>query len=216
MRAGSTGRRQQSHQGGARRSTAAVKAAAERADGKRMTATGFRPARALRRFARAAPATPGHEYSHVETLLLLTAVLLFIDALIHIGAAVDHYGEFALYTAAFLGLAAGQMTLAALLLRRPDSRVLRWGCAFELTIVALWVASRTVGVPIAPKPWVPEQAGVADVIETAGECVTALTLISIALAPRSAIAAHVVRRLTPVLFAAILASVLYGTGAHAG
>ncbi len=155
-------------------------------------------------------------YTHTEVLLLLTAVVLVIDALIHVGAAVDHWAESHLYTVAFALLAAGQGTLAVLVFRGPGRRVLLGGCAFQLSIVALWVASRTVGVPIAPAPWVPEHVGVADAIETAGECVTALTLACIALAARRRLAETVVKRLTPVLFAAILVSVLYGTGAHAG
>jgi hypothetical protein len=181
-----------------------------------MTATGSRPAHGLRRLAHGDATQSRPEYTHVETLLLLTGVLVFIDALIHVGAAVDHYAEFKLYTVAFLTLAAAQTILAALIVRGPPPRLLLWGAAFEFGIVVLWAASRTVGVPIAPTPWVPEAVGVPDLIETAGECVTVLTLICVALAPRRPLAAALVKRLTPVLFLAILVSVLYGTGAHAG
>src|SRR5229473_8637082 len=86
-------------------------------------------------------------YTTTETVLLLAAAVAFIDGLIHIGAAVDHLGEFPLYTLVFAVLATVQMAWAAMILRRPSRLVLLSGCAFTVGVVALWVASRTIGVP---------------------------------------------------------------------
>ena len=156
------------------------------------------------------------EYTATETVVLLVAGLAFVDGLIHIGAAVDHYDEFPLYTLVFATLAAVQIAWAATILWRPSRRVLLFGCGFSLAVVALWAASRTVGVPIGPRPWVPEALGVADMFETAGELVTAAAVLSVVLSPRLPRARLVTARLAPLLMLVLFLSVLYGAGAHAG
>jgi hypothetical protein len=155
-------------------------------------------------------------YTATETVLLLVAAVAFIDGLIHVGAAVDHFGEFPLYTVAFSVLATVQMAWAAVILRHPSRRVLLFGSAFSLSVIGLWVASRTVGVPVAPRAWVPEAVGVADLVETVGELATVIAVLSVVTAPRLLFAEHVRERITPVLILVLLLSVLYGVGAHAG
>lgn len=154
-------------------------------------------------------------YTTTETVLLLVAAVAFIDGVIHIGAAVDHFGEFPLYTLVFAVLASAQIAWAAMILRHPSHLVLLSGCAFTVSIVGLWIVSRTVGVPIAPRAWVPENVGVADLIETAGEIVSAIAVLSLAMSPRHQIARRVTERIAPVLMGVLFLSVLYGVGAHA-
>src|SRR5437588_6992972 len=81
-------------------------------------------------------------YTTSETVLLLVAAVAFTDGLIHIGAAVDHFGEFPLYTLVFAVLATVQMAWAAMILRRPSRPVLLFGCASTVSVIGLWVASR--------------------------------------------------------------------------
>src|SRR5258707_15162771 len=114
-----------------------------------------------------------------DTVLQLDAAVTFIGGMSHIGAGVDHFGEFPLYTLVFCRLAVGQMTWAAMLLRPPSRRVMLLGCVFQAGIVALWALSRTVGVPIAPTPWVPEEIGVADVVETVGEIASVIAVLCV-------------------------------------
>lgn len=175
----------------------------------------------LRRFVGLDQLPPGASdkpagYTTRETVLLLVAAIAFIGGLIHIGAAVDHFSEFPLYTLVFGLLATVQMTWAALILRRPSRRVLLFGCAFNLGVIALWGASRTIGVPLAPRAWVPEAVGVADLVETVGEFATVIAVLSVVMSPRLPIARHVIERIAPLLLAVLLSSVLYGVGAHAG
>jgi hypothetical protein len=158
----------------------------------------------------------GAVYTTTETVLMLVAATAFIDGLIHIGAAVDHFGEFPLYTLVFAVLATVQMSWAAMILLRPSRLVLLSGCAFTVSVVALWVASRTIGVPIAPQAWVPEAVGVADLVETVGEIATVTAVLSLVLSPRHRFARHVTERMVPVLMMVLLLSVLFGVGAHAG
>ena len=155
-------------------------------------------------------------YTSSETVLLFAAAVAFTDGLIHVGAAVDHFDEFPLYTFAFVAIAVVQFGWAAMLLKRPTRPVLLWGCAFSASVIALWVASRTVGVPIAPRPWEPESVGVADLTATVGELTAVLAALSVALSPGLPLAQRVRDRLTPLLLGVLLASVLYGVSAHAG
>jgi hypothetical protein len=156
------------------------------------------------------------DYTTTETVLLLVAAVAFIDGLIHIGAAVDHFGEFPLYTLVFALLATVQMAWAAAILLRPSRPVLLFGCAFTASVVGLWVASRTIGVPIAPRAWVPEAVGVADLVETVGEIATVIAVLSLVMSPRHRFARHLTGRIAPVLVVVLLLSVLYGVGTHAG
>jgi hypothetical protein len=113
-------------------------------------------------------------------------------------------------------LAAVQIGWAAMLLRRPSRSLLLLGCGFTTGVIALWAASRTVGVPIAPRPWVPETVGVADLIETVGEIVTVIAAGAIAMAAQLPAARWIVQRIAPLLLAILFLSALYGVGAHAG
>jgi hypothetical protein len=162
------------------------------------------------------PSRQSVQYTDSETVLVLVAAVAFIGGLIHVGAGVDHFGEFPLYTLVFCLLAAGQMAWAAMLLRHPSRRVMLLGCAFQLAIVALWALSRTVGVPIAPRAWVPEQIGVADLVETFGEITSVVAVLCVVLSVRLTPARVAIARMAPVLLLVVLLSVLFGAGAHAG
>ena|SRR2546427_3097427 len=159
---------------------------------------------------------PPRRYTSSETVLLFVAALAFTGGLIHVGAAVDHFDEFPLYALVFGALAAAQIAWAAMLLRRPARTLLLLGCAFNLAVIAVWISSRTVGVPIAPRPWVPEPVGVADLIETVGEAVIVIAALSVAMSPQLPVAQRVTERIAPLLLGVLLVSVLYGVGAHAG
>ena len=52
-----------------------------------------------------------------------------------------------------------------------DRRLLLAGLVVNAVVVGMWVWSRTVGLPIGPKPGTPEQIGAADSILTGLEAV---------------------------------------------
>ncbi len=151
-----------------------------------------------------------------ESVLALAAGLAFMCGLIHAGAAVDHFDELPLYTVAFGVLAATQMLWAALIVRRPSNRLLLLGGAFNLAIVGLWIVSRTVGLPIAARPWTPETVGVADLVESCSEVAVVLAVWSVGLSTRARIAQRVSERIAPLLIVALFVMALFGVGAHAG
>ncbi|MHB8242541.1 MAG: hypothetical protein ACYDHN_11170 [Solirubrobacteraceae bacterium] len=139
-----------------------------------------------------------------------------MDGLIHLGAAVDHFQELPLYPLAFMLLGTTQIGWAAMIVTRPSRRLLLAGCAFNVCVIALWVASRTVGVPIAPRPWVPETAGIADLVETFGELVVVMGAWSLAFSSHVRLARYASEHITAVLVAMLAVSALFGVSAHAG
>jgi len=161
-------------------------------------------------------ASRAQPYTRDETILVLVAALAFVGGLIHVGAAVEHWREFHLYTLVFSCFAALQATWALLLLRGASRRVLLLGCALQLGIVVLWVISRTVGVPIGPEIWTPESIGVADVIATVGEWMTVIAVVSVVFSDGHPLARSARSAMVPLLMSTILVSALFGTGAHAG
>jgi hypothetical protein len=76
----------------------------------------------------------------------LAAILSFGAGVIHISAAGDH-AELPVMFAAFLLVAALQIALGVILLRRPPSRlIIVAAVAMALSSIGLWVLSRTVGL----------------------------------------------------------------------
>jgi hypothetical protein len=99
-------------------------------------------------------------------------------AAIHFAVAPEHLRSYPLYGAFFLLVGLGQAGLAALILLRPSSPLLLGGASFSLVIVAIWLLSRTVGLPIAPIPWRAEPVGLPDILSTLMEWIAAWLLIA--------------------------------------
>jgi hypothetical protein len=110
----------------------------------------------------------------------LTASLVALSGAagtIHLTVAAGHFGEDVLFGLFFVVAGVAQVAWAAIVaIAGSGDRLLMLSIGNAL-IVALWVASRTTGVPIGPKPGVPEQVGYADVLTTVFE----VALVSLAL-----------------------------------
>lgn len=111
----------------------------------------------------------------LDERLFIACGLSWITALIHAQAAIQHVAEFALYAVFFVLLAAAQGLWGVAVYRRPSRWLLKVGGAISLAVVALWIASRTTGLPIGPDPGSPEPVGAVDSIATANEI--ALTVL---------------------------------------
>ena len=80
----------------------------------------------------------------------VAAILSIGAGVIHISAAGDHT-DLPVMFAGFLLVAALQIALGALLLRRPPSRLIIAGAvAVTLSSIGLWLLSRTAGLPFLP------------------------------------------------------------------
>jgi hypothetical protein len=100
--------------------------------------------------------TPGHFFRSALAMLSATA------GLIHFAAAPSHFGQGALHGLFFVALGVFQVATAVLLVRSSASWPLWASAGGSFAILAVWVMSRTTGVPIGPEPWTPEPVGFAD------------------------------------------------------
>lgn len=108
------------------------------------------------------------------------AAALVITAAIHLAAVPEHLMEWRLAAAFFVVLSVVEIALAIVVLRSPDRRLLLVGAVVSAASVALWVTSRTVGLPIGPEAFEPEAALTLDMVATALELAAALLFVQLA------------------------------------
>lgn len=99
---------------------------------------------------------------------------------IHLGAVREHMAEW-LPAGAFMvisGLA--QLAWALWFARSPRRWLLEVGIAGNTAIIALWIVSRTSGLPTGPMPWTPEEIHGTDLIATALEAFALIALVALA------------------------------------
>jgi hypothetical protein len=113
-------------------------------------------------------------------------------AAIHFAVIFEHFAEYALYGAFFLVISWAQLIWAAVVLWRPSRLWLWLGLAGNAAIVAVYVASRTTGLPIGPDVSNPEPVGGLDVVSAVLE--VALIAGCAALLWRPSLSARPVRR----------------------
>jgi hypothetical protein len=174
-------------------------------------------------------------YTAGETAVLLAASLAFMGGLIHVGVALDASHEAMRYTIALVLVAAAQMGCAAIVLWRPTRGVLVFLAAFNLGILALLLFARAGGALVSGSPggalgglhgllWCAASlpgahpgagAGVANLVEIAGQVATIAGAACVAASAHVAFARRLVGRISPVLAAVLFLSVLYGFGTQA-
>ncbi len=102
----------------------------------------------------------------------IVAGLSIVAGLIHAIAMIDHFDHWWAYGVFFLLLTYGQVLWGAVLLRRGvGDRALIAGALANAAIVAVWVCSRTIGMPLGPEAGSPEPLGTMDVAVTLDEVV---------------------------------------------
>lgn len=94
--------------------------------------------------------------------LVILAGLSLAAAVIHLAAAPSHSGELDELGAGFLVAAALQAAWARAILGGATWRTIAAGVAINAAIVAAWVFTRTVGLPVGTSPFVPEPVGLPD------------------------------------------------------
>src|SRR5690242_182681 len=92
-----------------------------------------------------------------STVLLAIASLL--SGGIHAAVSGEHFREAFIFGAFFTVAAGAQIGWALLLLDRPSRTLLALAAVGNAAVIALWTASRTVGLPVGPEPWKPEAIG---------------------------------------------------------
>ena len=113
-----------------------------------------------------------HAPSPPRAVLLPAAAMSLFAALVHLWATPEHLSEWWGYGAFFLAAALAQGVYAAALLRRPSRRLLLAGILGNSSIVLLYLATRTLGVPpVGPKAGEVETVGLLDACATLSEVV---------------------------------------------
>jgi hypothetical protein len=87
-------------------------------------------------------------------------------AAMRFAVAVAHFNEYRPYGVFFLAVAWFQAIWATLVVTTAERRLLLVGIVLNAAVVAIWVWSRTAGLPIGPQPGTPEEVGAADSIST--------------------------------------------------
>ena len=90
-------------------------------------------------------------------------------AAIHFAVVFEHFVEYTLYGVFFLVISWAQLIWPAVLLWRPSRLWLWLGIAGNAIIIAVYVASRTVGLPFGPDLHNTESVGALDVVSCALE-----------------------------------------------
>jgi hypothetical protein len=113
-------------------------------------------------------------------------------AAIHFAVTFGHFAQYALYGAFFLVISWAQLIWPAVLLWRPSRLWLSLGIAGNAIVLAVYVASRTVGLPFGPDLHNAESVGALDIVS----CVLEFGLIAgcAALLWRPSLADRPVRR----------------------
>jgi hypothetical protein len=128
-------------------------------------------------------ATDEVEATPAERIVGSAAALSIAASMIHASVIVPHFREYFLFGVFFVVSAVFQLVWGMLAWnRRNDRTLLTIGAVANLAIVVLWVATRTVGLPIGPEPGEVEPAGLHDLLATADEIAIAIAC-GLAMAP---------------------------------
>lgn len=119
----------------------------------------------------------------VESDVLIMCGLAWAAGLIHVQAAIDHLSEVPAYTVCFVLLTGAQIAWGIALYRSPRRGLLIAGAIGSLGVLAVWVLSRTTGLPIGPERGETEQLGLLDSVASADEIALVL-LVALRLSAR--------------------------------
>ncbi len=97
------------------------------------------------------------------------AALSFGAAAIHFSVVREHWQYWPLAGVFFAVVGLLQIGWGWAVLHRPSRGLLALGAAGQLQVVAVWIISRTSGLPFGPQALVPEPVGLADVVSSVME-----------------------------------------------
>jgi hypothetical protein len=100
----------------------------------------------------------------IDVSLLTLALVLAVAAGVHGTLLPSHAHESPLLGLGFGAAAVAQLAAAVLVLVWPSRSLLRLVAAGSAVVVAAWVVSRTVGLPVPPPAWTAEPVGLVDTL----------------------------------------------------
>jgi hypothetical protein len=115
--------------------------------------------------------------------LVVAAVSAAGAGAVHVTVIPEHFHETAVYGVFFIITAAVQFLLAAALYLRPSYRLLAAGAAGNACLIALWLTSRLVGIPLGPEAGSVEAFGPLDILASSFELAFVLSSVLLARRP---------------------------------
>ena len=105
------------------------------------------------------------------------AVTGVVAGAVHLTVIGEHFAESWLYGSFFLVLTVLQFGWAAAVLWRPSRSLLLAGAAASVLVALLWLATRTIGIPVGPGAGETEPFGAADTLCSITELLTAALVL---------------------------------------
>ena len=131
-----------------------------------------------------APGTAPASIDALRECIRIAAGLSLAVGVIHAIGTVDHFSHYWLYGVFFMLVTYGQVLWGIALWRdRASARTLAIGAYANLAIVAVWIVSRTIGIPFGPYAFDAEPIGIADAAATVDELLIA-AYVAVILLPR--------------------------------
>lgn len=143
-------------------------------------------------------------------LVIVAATLSFGAGAIHAFVVDDHLHESIAFGVFFIAAAIFQIGWGLEVIRKPGERLLLAGALVNALIVAVWIASRTIGLPVGPEAWTPEAVGLADAVSTLFEVgVAAFAAVAATSRTRLELVRPLLGRTLPAIAAGVVAGVTY-------
>ncbi|MEO6142901.1 MAG: hypothetical protein ABIP19_02900 [Dermatophilaceae bacterium] len=127
--------------------------------------------------AATAPIADSAHNNRAYDLRLLLATGLLGSAALHAAVVPQHLSEWPAAGVFFIVLVAAHLAVAGLLLARPQPTVVLAAAIASIGPLALWVYSRTIGMPFGPGAGIPEKVGLTDLAASALELTTLLVAV---------------------------------------
>jgi hypothetical protein len=113
------------------------------------------------------------EREQLDDRLFIACGLSWAAAIIHVKAALDHVDQSVVEAVLFDLTAAAQLVWGVAVYRGAGARVLIAGALGSVAVAAVWLVSRTAGIPIGPNPGHPEAVGLIDTVASCDEVLLA-------------------------------------------
>jgi hypothetical protein len=123
--------------------------------------------------------------ARLDPTTLLLVSLSAAAGTVHLTVAADHFAEYFLFGLFFIVAGTGQVAWSALVTLAGPTRPLLLLATGNSLVVALWVVSRTSGVPLGPTAGAPEKIGYADTLTTVFEALVVALAVQLLLRRRS-------------------------------
>lgn len=153
-----------------------------------------------------------------DFVTVVSAVALIVGV-IHVVVSVGHAKDYWLFGVLFALVGVLQVAWGVSIYRGASPFALQVGALGNAGVIVVWLASRTVGLPVGPAPWDPESVDVLSALATVDEAylvVAALVLLPHAPVPRlrRALTARTAERLALALAIASLSALVLLGGHH--